>query len=149
MIYPDVTVEEWCRRYDLSVEKDRCPKCRKAIYTSRPFIEKGFVGLIAPKCSCGYDSGFSVQEVRPNFLESLLAFGADGTYRRGDGCDACGRQGKLGVRGNVIPNIHEKRGMATSREPSGSRKTIECLECVEPHSRGSEEAKALLLVVPE
>ena len=74
MIFLDISTEEWMHQHEeLRVETRKCVSCRKSkIATTRPFIEKGWVGLIAPPChSCGWDSGFSVQSARSQELDNF------------------------------------------------------------------------------
>ena len=55
MIYPDVTVEEWLKKYSgLKVCEQACPNCKATILTDRPFITKDYAGLEGKFCpSCG------------------------------------------------------------------------------------------------
>ncbi len=67
MIFPQVSTEEWIDQHkELYVAETKCAKCFKAkLRTTRPFIEKNWLGLISPPCSnCGWNSGFSVQSSR-------------------------------------------------------------------------------------
>lgn len=54
MIYPDVTVEEWTKRYPgLKVVSTTCCECGSKINTDRPFVSMDYVGLESGPCSCG------------------------------------------------------------------------------------------------
>jgi len=54
MIFPEVSTENWIKKHDeLVIEEGICNHCEKPLRTTKPFIEKGFVGLISNDCSCG------------------------------------------------------------------------------------------------
>jgi hypothetical protein len=54
MIYPDVSLKEWRKKYpELKVMKLDCDNCGKTIVANRPFLTKGYAGLDAPRCECG------------------------------------------------------------------------------------------------
>lgn len=54
MIYPDVTLEEWLKRYpDLKVVTGICDGCGGPKPTIKPFRFKHGVGLECLPCSCG------------------------------------------------------------------------------------------------
>ncbi len=55
MIYPDISVEEWCRRHPgLEELSDSCPKCGQARVTSQPVaLLVSYRGLISPPHKCG------------------------------------------------------------------------------------------------
>lgn len=78
MIFPDTPIDIWCEKHDLEIIHDKCPNCRSKMSTTRPFIEKQFIGLISPRCNCGYDAGLSVQIIRYGF-DNIIAHaeGAD------------------------------------------------------------------------
>lgn len=78
MIFPDVTLEEWLKRYpDLDVVSRDCDQCGKKIIASIPFVSIDLVGLTAPRCSCGknrFTCGSSLTrtpEVFQDVLEAL------------------------------------------------------------------------------
>lgn len=53
MIFPNVSLEKFLKKYnELEIESGFCNNCHKEIKTEKPFIEKGFVGLISHDCSC-------------------------------------------------------------------------------------------------
>ena len=59
MIYPDVTIEEWLKRYPELSPPDysrSCHECGTPVHTYKPFIEKDWVGFESNECECG--SGF-------------------------------------------------------------------------------------------
>lgn len=54
MIYPDVKLEEWLARYpELDLLEKECDNCGKPMIANKPFISKGFAGLISSNCQCG------------------------------------------------------------------------------------------------
>lgn len=53
MIYPDVSVEKWCKRFGLKVIHRRCDACNAPMSTTIPFLETGYAGLRTPPCACG------------------------------------------------------------------------------------------------
>lgn len=72
MIYPDVTVEEWCRRYPgLVVDKDCCPSCGVERIADLPVAFDSYRGFISKPHSCGpiYDLGVYVS-VNPDIGKS-------------------------------------------------------------------------------
>lgn len=56
MIYPDVTLEEWLKKYPgLEVFSQPCPQCKETISTKTPFITKHYAGLEGKACyACGF-----------------------------------------------------------------------------------------------
>lgn len=74
MLFPELSTEEWISKHcELYIAETKCVKCNETkLRTTRPFIEKEWVGLIAPSCpNCGWDSGFSVQSSRTLELDSF------------------------------------------------------------------------------
>ncbi len=60
MIFPDVTLEEWLKKYPgLDIVKERCSVCRKKIITNKPFVDQHWVGLAAI-CECGFHGASSM-----------------------------------------------------------------------------------------
>ena len=55
MIYPDVTLAEWLRKYpDLKVITRECSRCGKEVSTTKAFVSADYTGLELEKCShCG------------------------------------------------------------------------------------------------
>lgn len=55
MIFPDVSVEEWTRRYPgLSPRVASCKHCQSDIQVNKPYISKDYAGFIAFHCDkCG------------------------------------------------------------------------------------------------
>jgi hypothetical protein len=62
MIFPDVSVEVWCKKHDIKVKNLECPKCGFIQETTIPFITQECVGLMAPLHECGkqYQAATSV-----------------------------------------------------------------------------------------
>jgi len=60
MIYPDVNIEEWCKRYRLEIRSHKCLCCGDQQITSMPWASKHWRGLIAPTHGCGESYRFSV-----------------------------------------------------------------------------------------
>lgn len=56
MIFPDVTLKFWKRKYpELSVLSRKCTNCGTKLTANKPFITRDYVGLCLPneKCACG------------------------------------------------------------------------------------------------
>ena len=54
MIYPDVPLDVWMKKYGLEpVEEYQCPKCKELFYTTRPVLLRDSAGLIIPLHDCG------------------------------------------------------------------------------------------------
>lgn len=54
MIYPDVTLEEWLKRYpDLESSDEECPECGTFRTVNIPFLSKKWIGLMSSQCKCG------------------------------------------------------------------------------------------------
>ena len=53
MIYPDVTLEEWLKKYpELEVISKSCDNCDAVMSSTIPYLNKDYAGLIAPDCKC-------------------------------------------------------------------------------------------------
>ena len=52
MLYPEVTTEEWLRKYPLVPEEIECDCCHVKFQTTVPVIMKGYAGLEIPSHSC-------------------------------------------------------------------------------------------------
>lgn len=53
MIYPDVTVEEWCQRYKIELRALEC-LCGVKSIPDRPFASVKWVGVLVSRCqACG------------------------------------------------------------------------------------------------
>tara|TARA_Y100000034_G_C6910321_1_gene424375 strand:+ start:4234 stop:4482 length:249 start_codon:yes stop_codon:yes gene_type:complete len=60
MIFPDVTLEEWLKRYpELEVIEGTCRFCGNKRRTTKPFITKDYAELRSKRCSCGKDHHIS------------------------------------------------------------------------------------------
>jgi len=54
MIYPEISVEEWVKRYsDLEILEEECPNCERLVMVNIPFVSKSWVGLASKPCVCG------------------------------------------------------------------------------------------------
>ena len=53
MMYPDVSLETWIRRYNLRILDYNCPKCGKQFRTTVPIITSNSAGLETPTHNCG------------------------------------------------------------------------------------------------
>ena len=76
MIFPQVTLQEWMRRFPgLEPESAEC-SCGKRGQTTVPVISKDWVGLAMPKCICGDEiPGAILKSRNPKIqaaMESLL-----------------------------------------------------------------------------
>jgi len=72
MIFPDVTIKEWLKKYPDLDEPDyshSCSECGVKIKEYKPFIEKDWIGFVSNKCDCG--CGFHVFNDIPNSEESF------------------------------------------------------------------------------
>ncbi len=50
MIYPDVTTEEWCKRFGFLPFEKHCRHCKMINVATRPFMTFESVGLCLEKC---------------------------------------------------------------------------------------------------
>jgi hypothetical protein len=65
MMFPNVTAEEWCKRYPgLEKVKRPCRACKRQRIASIPFIEREWVGLRSAPCPCGKGQSLSVSTLR-------------------------------------------------------------------------------------
>jgi len=55
LIFPDLPLEYWCKKYNLEVQEIECPNCGLIQKTTIPFISQENVGLMAPLHDCGPD----------------------------------------------------------------------------------------------
>lgn len=54
MIYPDVSLEDWLKRYpELDLLEKECDHCGSLMRANKPFLTKGYAGVLSPKCECG------------------------------------------------------------------------------------------------
>lgn len=62
MIYPDVSVEDWCRRYSIETAEKPCLKCGELLHSTLPFAHRDWRGVQSITHSCGvqYDLVFIV-----------------------------------------------------------------------------------------
>lgn len=52
MIYPEYSLDEWCKKYGLEVQRLQCCKCEKYFDTTVPILIKGYAGLETPSHGC-------------------------------------------------------------------------------------------------
>jgi len=72
MIYPDVTVEEWCSKHlSLKLALPAHCDCGQAAEL-KPFITKAVLGLSATPCRCGDPHPFSACLLRDSDLKDSL-----------------------------------------------------------------------------
>jgi hypothetical protein len=58
MIFPEVTIEEWINKFpELEVISRRCDYCGSIMKSEKPFLMKGYAGLVSPNCKCGKNRG--------------------------------------------------------------------------------------------
>ena len=62
MYITDVTIEDWCKRYDISTEKPVCQGCKKPLDLVNPFAMKEYRGIEFSPCKhCSrHDNGCRV-----------------------------------------------------------------------------------------
>jgi ribosome-binding protein aMBF1 (putative translation factor) len=61
MIYPDVPVDKWIKKYDLKIYHRQCPHCSVTVSTNRPWITVDYAGIELEYCpSCNKKIGMSV-----------------------------------------------------------------------------------------
>lgn len=54
MIFVTNSLEDWLKKHpDLYVCETKCNACGQTRKADRPFISKGWAGLISEKCKCG------------------------------------------------------------------------------------------------
>jgi hypothetical protein len=76
MIYPDVPVDKWIKKYPtLSVRQGKCHSCRANVSVNRPWISKDYAGIELEYCpSCNVKIGMSV--AIPISAKSKAAWGS-------------------------------------------------------------------------
>lgn len=53
MIFPDVSLQDWLKKYpELEVITRSCDACGALMHATKPFLEKGYAGLVTV-CPCG------------------------------------------------------------------------------------------------
>lgn len=55
MIYINMDLDKFCKKYKINVVSKKCT-CGRTIITNKPFITKDYAGLTAEKCKCGNKS---------------------------------------------------------------------------------------------
>lgn len=57
MIFPEVSTTEWIKKYpSLKILELPCNHCGNTLKSIKPFVTKGYAGLVSPLCDCGYGS---------------------------------------------------------------------------------------------
>ena len=57
MIFPDVDVKNWCDKYGIEIDENKCENCGKLIDTYIPYVTSRHVGVLSSKCDCGEEQG--------------------------------------------------------------------------------------------
>jgi hypothetical protein len=70
MIFPDIKVEEWKRRFNLPEIETPCAKCGQILKMEVPVLIQGCAGLSTPIHACG-----------PEFVELILTPKSDEAER--------------------------------------------------------------------
>ena len=52
MIYPEVKLDSWLKKYDLKIEIEQCRLCKKEYKLNIPFLMKGYAGLEMEQHGC-------------------------------------------------------------------------------------------------
>jgi transcription elongation factor Elf1 len=64
MIFVDYSLLEWLEKYpNLEILKLNCDSCGKELISDKPFVEKGYVGLISNKCICGKNKHICISKI--------------------------------------------------------------------------------------
>lgn len=67
MIFPDIDLDDWIKKYPaLEVISRPCHYCKSSRVANIPFIEKDWVGLQSKDCSCGFGKGISISTPNPH-----------------------------------------------------------------------------------
>jgi hypothetical protein len=75
MIYPDVTVEEWCKRHPaLRATLPALCICGREVLKLRPYLAQASLGLTSAEgCGCGRPRPYTASVVRdPELRDGLL-----------------------------------------------------------------------------
>jgi hypothetical protein len=73
MLYPDVTVEEWCKRYPaLERYLPAFCLCGRSVNVLKPYVAKNTLGLSSEACVCGRARPFSAAIFRDESLKEEL-----------------------------------------------------------------------------
>lgn len=64
MIFVNSDLSAWLKKHPgLQVLKLNCDSCNKQMVSNKPFVEKGYVGLISEPCSCGKNKHVCVSKL--------------------------------------------------------------------------------------
>ncbi len=71
MIFPDYSLEDWCKQHKIKPLTDYCRNCKKETTTTIPFASKFGRGLISEEHGCG--ESYRIQTIKPRgkLLEML------------------------------------------------------------------------------
>lgn len=69
MLYPDTSLDEWTRKYDLQIQSKKCANCNAFFETTVPVLIKGYAGLETPTHECGRN--FNSAIFTPTTKESI------------------------------------------------------------------------------
>lgn len=72
MIYPDVSLQDWLKKYQLTIETKTCANCGKNFETTVPILIKGYAGLETTNHGCPFN--FSAAIFTPITDESKKAW---------------------------------------------------------------------------
>lgn len=69
MLYPEVSLSEWTKKYGLQIKSKKCSKCGAIFDTTIPVLIKGYAGLETPTHECG--RSFNSAIFTPTTKESI------------------------------------------------------------------------------
>lgn len=74
VIYPDVSVEVWCRKYPAlrELQIGKC-SCGQPVQELKPYYAKYTLGLVSGMCSCGTEGAFFISIPREGPLLDAFA----------------------------------------------------------------------------
>lgn len=65
MIFPDISPDKWCNKYNLEIKSANCSHCGNKKVANIPFIESEWVGLTSNNCKCGSTAAYEIRIARP------------------------------------------------------------------------------------
>lgn len=71
-LYPIVSLKEWCKKYDLQVQRSKCDHCKAPMATTRPFVNRDGFGLVNPPCRCGNGSHLYTMQLRSGKYKNMI-----------------------------------------------------------------------------
>lgn len=69
MVYPDVDLSYWIKKFKLEIENYDCPKCGATFKTTKAVMTRESAGLITPLHGCGPQYWIAV--LTPRTRESI------------------------------------------------------------------------------